>query len=568
MKRTIALLLTAAALLGSIGCAAYGAPDQAQSIASTPTADTETTDTYDEMCAEYNKIYPNSTFIDLADTDRVQPYLAEAEARKDEILHSKTAIVKSDTFVRGETYTGTAYYLSPNGNDESDGLSPETAVMSLWRATGLLQPGDALFFERGYTYRLTNWISMMDDVTYSAYGDGEKPVLTMVDENSARAECWNLYYEDATGVKVWEYYKDVTDTGGIVFDDETYASRVYEWPTTQGWEKLDLVVLDAEHGVRGRVNPFSPYDIAGTGVYNLPPQDNLPEDMTFLSRTDISNITYPTDFASMKDDNIIYTGKLYLRCDTGNPGELYDDIEVLYAAPNEAGGIIEAWANYANGFVLDNLSLKYFLDNAVGSAFEMRDAVIQNCTVAWGGNRLFDIQSEEPTVGYMLIGDGIYGVAANATIRNNYMKQCGNGVTFENVYGTNPDLGYFVCENNVMEDCAQGIRLSVSDDRKFETIELTGNIILNCGYGFNNACWEQPAAIDLGAEEIQYAKSYRVTNNVVIGGQDVLMYTTDLNTVPIEFDGNVFIQKKDANFAQIFDWEPGEEPCRWLPMPR
>ena len=257
-----------------------------------------------------------------------------------------------------------------------------------------------------------------------------------------------------------------------------------------------------------------------------------------------------------------------MRCDAGNPGDLYEDIEVLYAGYNEAGGIIGTWANYAKGFVLDNLSLKYFLDNAVGSSFETTDAIIQNCTVEWGGNRLFDIQSEEPTVGYMLIGDGIYGVAANATIRNNYMRHCGNGVTFESVYGTNSNLGYFVCENNVMELCAQGIRLSISDDRTFETIDLTGNIILDCAYGFNNACWEQPAAIDLGAEKIRYAKSYNVVNNTVIGGQDVLIYTPNPNIMPIHFDGNVFIQNKDKNFAQIFYWKTSEEACSWLTMPK
>ena len=74
----------------------------------------------------------------------------QAEQRKQEILSCETTIVKSDTFIKGETYTGTAYYISNNGSDENDGRSPETAFASpaALKNSGL-QSGDAVFFERG-----------------------------------------------------------------------------------------------------------------------------------------------------------------------------------------------------------------------------------------------------------------------------------------------------------------------------------------------------------------------------------------------------------------------------------
>ena len=86
---------------------------------------------------------------------------AELQARIDEILATQTQIVKSDEWIPGQTYTGTAYYVSPNGNDEWDGLTPETPKQSLkWvmavsrgKFEQILEPGDAVFFERGGVYR-------------------------------------------------------------------------------------------------------------------------------------------------------------------------------------------------------------------------------------------------------------------------------------------------------------------------------------------------------------------------------------------------------------------------------
>ena len=80
------------------------------------------------------------------------------QARIDEILNTETEIVHSDTFIPGETYTGTAYYVSNDGDDNNDGLTPETAWKTLnhvsrasgaWDAPSIMKPGDAIFLRRG-----------------------------------------------------------------------------------------------------------------------------------------------------------------------------------------------------------------------------------------------------------------------------------------------------------------------------------------------------------------------------------------------------------------------------------
>ena len=79
---------------------------------------------------------------------------SELQTRIDEILATETEIVRSDVFFPCETYTGTAYYVSNDGDDDNDGLTPETAwktpykiVYELTQEDGnrTIQPGDAVF---------------------------------------------------------------------------------------------------------------------------------------------------------------------------------------------------------------------------------------------------------------------------------------------------------------------------------------------------------------------------------------------------------------------------------------
>ena len=204
MKRLLVLLLALAMVFSLIAC-------DSQSLTTVDSEQipaAETSEAYDVI----HEILPDSEFYFLEDETALASYYAEANARKDAILNSPTTIEKSDTFIPGETYTGTAYYVSPNGNDDNDGLSPKTAWKSpehvVW---GDVQEGDAVFFERGGIYRLTeNCIRLISNVTYSAYGEGSKPVLTIAQENSAQPEYWELWQEGENGEKIWRYTETST----------------------------------------------------------------------------------------------------------------------------------------------------------------------------------------------------------------------------------------------------------------------------------------------------------------------------------------------------------------------
>lgn len=79
--------------------------------------------------------------------------------------------------------------------------------------------------------------------------------------------------------------------------------------------------------------------------------------------------------------------------------------------------------------MLDNLALKYFVCQAVVSRMYRTDIVIQNCAVEWGAATLHIIENGEVSMNY--IADGLYGMANNAAIRNNYFLHCGNAGTFK-----------------------------------------------------------------------------------------------------------------------------------------
>lgn len=508
---------------------------------------------------EYDLIHEtleDSTFIRQEDTEAVQPYLDVAAKRREAILNSKTEIVKSDTFIPGETYTGTAYYFSTDGDDSNDGLTPETPkknidVLSIWQYDGTLQPGDAVFFERGKTYRVVEHaITTAPYVTYSAYGEGAKPVFTMAAENAAYPDCWELYYEDETGKKIWQYNRNLQDTGGIIFNEgESYATRVWEWPTKQGWLALDFTWGELpKDGVYpdGVTNA----SITSAGEYRSV-EEALTEDLTFLSRVSLEGLQFPGQFCWRWDgeqNSGGEVGPVYLRCDAGNPGDIYNDIEIVGASEDKAIlTVFDAWG--ADGYILDNLAIKYVLCPVWGDP-SREGAVIQNCDFEWQVCRMHTVNSEEPTEGYSIIGDNVYAAAKNAVIRNNYAYQCSNLCTFENVE-PGVAMGTYIVEGNLAENCGEGIRIICDEDSAFDKMVLKDNIIIGMGDTASINCFERFYSLTLSPTPVQFAKEIVIEDNVCIGSKYGLISMNE--SLDAQFNNNVFIQPEDSALLYFYD---------------
>ncbi len=76
--------------------------------------------------------------------------------------------------------TGTVYYVSNDGNNGNNGLTPGTAWQTIAHVNNqTFQPGDSILFNRGDTWRETLYITSSGTssawITFGAYGSGDKP---------------------------------------------------------------------------------------------------------------------------------------------------------------------------------------------------------------------------------------------------------------------------------------------------------------------------------------------------------------------------------------------------------
>ena len=413
-----ALLLCLAMLLSLAACG------QQNETPSSPTAEPVVND--ETAAASEMALDTGNETVKTADAETIAAILAETDGRRSAIMGSPTEV----------TYAGNAFYVSSStGDDANDGTSPDHAVRTVWRLETLpIRSGDAVLFKRGDLWR-GEMLWCREGVTYSAYGEGSKPRFYGCKENGVGSEKWALYHEQ-DGIKIWKFYRDMLDVGGIVFNSgEQKADRTYGWWIVgSGYMRLDDLT-----------KPFLP-------------EENLQEDMTCCSVIDYTGLDYP--IMSWNARNADKRGALYLRCDAGNPGALFDELEfeVTDVDADHWTGIFIA----ADGCTFDNLCIMYFSDTAIMTMDTpyRRDITVQNCEFAWCGNSMFGYESAEPSREAMASGDCLYGIAG--TVAKNYFHHldCA-AITFESNSGydtTSLDLD-LVIKDNLIERCGAGITI-------------------------------------------------------------------------------------------------------------
>lgn len=165
---------------------------------------------------------------------------AEANAMKESILNTKnTEVYYSDRM------TGTKYYLSPGGNDENDGKTPETAFRTTDALTSLkLQPGDSVLFERNSIFRITSQINLKDGVIYGSYGEGSKPQIYGSPYNYAGGDYW-----EPTPVKnVWKATYLYEEISCVVYDHGELVGNL-RWDPVKLRENGDFYNADGEDAI-------------------------------------------------------------------------------------------------------------------------------------------------------------------------------------------------------------------------------------------------------------------------------------------------------------------------------
>ncbi len=131
----------------------------------------------------------------------------QAQKLKKEILSAPDTLKKA-------TEDNLVYYVSADGSEWNDGLSPEKPTTIDEVNTLYLTKGDVVLFKRGDTFRLEKEIIPVRGVSYGAYGKGDKPVLLGSIQNYADKSLWSS--EDN---KIWQVYLGTEDAAQIIFGD-------------------------------------------------------------------------------------------------------------------------------------------------------------------------------------------------------------------------------------------------------------------------------------------------------------------------------------------------------------
>lgn len=420
-------------------------------------------------------------------TDWEDPLLSDAKAVKEDILNSPTTITKANELVLGETYTGNTYFVSNAGNDSNDGLSPETPWATLCKVEkAKLKYGDAVFFQRGGIWYGS--LKMQYGVTYSAYGEGTKPIITGSPQDAVQEDKWTLYAETADGAKIWQYAEELPDAGVILLNGgEIVARKAY--PV---WNEREYTNGEGE-----------PYVV----------EEEL-ADLMFFSAINLKGKWAPIGTRLSLDEPTII-GPLYLRCDAGNPGQIFEKIEIAVISMGTSTAD-KGWNT------IDNLHFRCFATAGMDCS-NHSNIVYQNCEADWCGGAVNYYQKSYYNPDDIMVnisGGGLLLFGHDVTGRNNYIHDCESKGIAVVINGTDGNPAWLnrtniLAEGNVVERCGSSVYMMIEFVRpglkwKFEDVRFAGNYLINGSYG-----WRQGNVRDLLDSEIQMI----MCNNVMATGE-------------------------------------------------
>lgn len=411
-------------------------------------------------------LYTN-LFYEKATDSVTASYRQEILNRIKEIKNSPSSLTPEEIEASG----GKCYYISSvNGNDSNSGESPDQAwksIAAMYYQKGPVtlchaRKGDGVFFERGsvfypleYHNHIKSTLTAEIGVSYGAYGTGEKPLfLGSIDLGGGAGEWKETEWEDVyvfdqidDGSHGENFIKEDADIGAIIINNgELMGVRVFpsdkEEPFGEGKTTKYM-------GQRGNCREY--YISGGTSCEN--PGDALRNNLEFID-----------DYAE---------GKLYLRCEDGNPGECFDRIDIA-AKTNIIYG--------AKDTRFDNIAVKY--TSYVGISLGTGNTVVTNCEAGYCGG-------SETSVG---TGIGGYGECDSIVIDNCYIHDVEDGSMGTQYTGEEVvHLDNVVCTNNVILTSQNLIELfgqsGVLDDEgreanKIRHARVTGNYAAYLGYGY------------------------------------------------------------------------------------
>ena len=457
-----------------------------------------------------------------------------SEKRKGDILNSPDTV----------KINGTTYYVSTDGCDENDGKTPETSWKTLAKVSSFpFEKGDGVRFKRGDTFR--GFVQTRPGVTYAAYGSGKKPELLSWEKNLANEELWSLY--DAAH-NVWLLNEKIPDCGTLVFNDGEKHSR-----------KLIPSYIGGKFVCRNDESKL--FDVATEMTENL--DIFCRYEATFTTR-ESKGQTFPVP--EITENSL---GDLYLRCDEGNPGKVFDSIEAVtrrsmfYVRDNE-------------NVHIDNICIKYVgIHSVAAGGKSVKGLRVTNCEIGWGGGTVQHYLGTDPnypqggrgTVTRFGNGVEIYGGCDDYEVSGCYIYQIYDaGMTHQiTTFGNKIEMKNVRYLNNLVERCVYSIEYFLEknggDTESFmDGIEISGNILRFSGYGWGQQRHntDTPAHIKGWSYE-NTASNYTVAGNVFDrAAYRMLHLVAKKDESCPEMYGNIYVQTLGGRIGQYGGNENGE----------
>ena len=423
-------------------------------------------------------------------------------------------------------------YLSYRGDDAADGLSPNTAWRTIERLNReKISAGMFVLFERGGLYRGS--VKTCPGVTYTAYGKGPKPLITVSPMDGADPEKW----EKTDAKDVWRCQIGTDDVGVIVFDG----------------------------GVAHAIKIVPVYNADGTfaqqysgKAFNAGYAD-LEGDLHFWHDYSAKTKFQPHAKGS---------GYVYLKSKK-NPGLRFKSIE--FGIKRYAFKV-----GRNDDVTVDNISVMYVGAHGVG-ANTMKNLKVANCTFAWIGGSIQaeDLFGRNAPVRYGNAVE-IWGGFENFTVENCYVRDVYDAaVTHQFGLGSRKDDKPVYMKNvrylrNVIERCnysieffLSGIKDGATEPSRMENVVFERNLMRDAATGF---CRQRPDAGEgahikswrfTGGSDRNRASGFAVKNNVFYRSGDMLveissgLFNPDGTDSMPEMTGNVFIGEKRQRFGVL-----------------
>ena|GEM_PF-1112059 len=314
------------------------------------------------------------------------------------------------------------YYVdSRNGNDSNSGQSISMPWKSISKVNSMnYLPGDRILFKRGETWEGTTLIidnsgTTINRITYGAYGEGEKPILTL----RMSVPGWNnsVNWIKAVGDTVWK------------------MDFPYSWNTTQKIRRLWL--NDIEYALSNGTSPTA---------------DNF-------DNVDGGPTTYGTNrvhrFTSQVSNNVL---SLWVWTNGTNPALYYSGIK--YSGLIHSNGTIEYFTIKminADYITIEELDIRGGLYSAVGMKGSDY-SVFENCVIGKHSQYIGIMASS----GYINSSDitSDYGTVRNCVIDSDFKEKyyltysAGVGIQFG--IATTNGASHWQIHNNVISRWAIG----------------------------------------------------------------------------------------------------------------